>query len=88
MSPPEKKQKKMMPGIAGRKARFLPEVHELNGNFNFEGTDKERYQAFLYANIYLYKCVDDTALKQLNIIDKVYKLIDNIGRRKFLEIKF
>lgn len=83
VSPSKKNQ---MLRITGEKAKYLPEEHELNGNFNFQGMDKERYQAFLHSNIYHCKSINDAALTQLNMFDKVYALIDNIGWRKFFAI--
>lgn len=86
MSSPKKKQKKRMLRIAGEKFRYLPEEHELHGNFDFEGTNKERYQAFLHSHIYHSKSINDVALIHLNMFDVVYTLVDNIGWRKFFEI--
>lgn len=75
-----------MPRITGKKARYPSKEHELYGNFDFEGTGKERYQAFIHYDIYHCKSINDAALTQLNMFDKVYALIDNIGWRKFFAI--
>lgn len=71
-----------MPRIAGGKSRYLPDEHKLHGNFNFEGDDKARYQAFLHSDIYSCKSINDVALTQLQLLDEIYALIDNIGWRK------
>lgn len=57
--------------IASGKAKYLPEDHKLHSNFNFEGINKERYQAFLHSDIYHCKCVDVAALKQLIMFNEV-----------------
>lgn len=59
-----------MTRIAGGKTRYLPKEHELHGNFDFEGNDKERYQAFLHFDIYHFKSISDATLIQLKCLKK------------------